>query len=104
MKPRNLAVWMCALALLLTAGVVATADEHRPHEGKVISLDKDAMSLTVQGEKDDQWTLYWTETTKLKGDLTVQELKVGDKVHFDFVEKDGKKWLTELHRTGKADN
>jgi len=23
-------------------------------------------------------------------------------VHFDFVEKDGKKWVTELRRTSKA--
>jgi Cu/Ag efflux protein CusF len=60
------------------------------------------MVLSVQGDKNDQWTLSWTETTKLKGDLTVQELKVGDKIHFDFVEKDGRKWLTELKRTDKA--
>jgi hypothetical protein len=68
----------------------------------VITLDTEGMVLSVKGDKDDEWTLYWTETTKLKGDLTVQELKVGDKIKFDYVEKDGKMWLTELKRTDKA--
>lgn len=102
MKPRRLAVLMFALSLLLAVTGLATADD-RPHEGKVIKIDKDAMVLSVQGEKDDQWTLYWTETTKLKGNLTVEEVKVGDKVHFEFTEKDGKMWLTELKRTDKAE-
>jgi Cu/Ag efflux protein CusF len=93
---------MLALALILTIGGVATAADDRPHEGKVTSVDKEAMVMSVQGDKDDQWTLYWTETTKLKGDLVIQEVKVGDKVHFEFVEKDGKRWLTELKRTDKA--
>ena len=102
MKPRRFAVLMFALSLLLAVRGLATADD-RPHEGKVIKVDKAAMVLAVQGEKDDQWTLYWTETTKLKGNLTVEEVKVGDKVHFEFVEKDGKMWLTELKRTDKAE-
>ena len=103
MKPRNLIAVVCALGLLLAVGAPALADEHRPHEGKIVSLDQSAMTMTVQGEKDDQWTLYWTETTKLKGDVTATELKPGDSVHFDFVEKDGKMWVTELRRTHKAD-
>jgi Cu/Ag efflux protein CusF len=103
MKPRNLISIVCAVCLLLAVGAVgAGEDQERPHKGKVISLDKDAMSMGVQGEKNDQWTLYWTESTQLKGDVTVQELQVGDKVHFKFVEKDGKKWVTELHRSEKA--
>jgi Cu/Ag efflux protein CusF len=93
---------MLALALILTFGGVPAAADDRPHEGKVINVDKEAMRLSVQGDKNDQWTLYWTETTKLKGDLAIQEVKVGDKVHFEFVDKDGKMWLTELKRTDKA--
>jgi hypothetical protein len=31
------------------------------------------------------------------------ELKEGDSVHFDYVEKDGKMWITKLRRTKKAD-
>jgi hypothetical protein len=102
MKLRNFTVLMLALSLLLGVGGLAIADDERPHEGKVIRIDKDVMMLSVQGDKDDQWTLYWTETTKLKGDLTIEEVKVGDKVHFEYMEKDGKMWLTELRRTDKA--
>jgi Cu/Ag efflux protein CusF len=101
MKLKNLAYLVLALSLLLGVGGPATADD-RPHEGKVISVDKEAMVLVVQGDKDDQHTLYWTKTTKLKGDVTVEELKVGDKIHFEFVDKDEKMWLTEIRRTDKA--
>ena len=103
MKPRNLIAVVCALGLLLAVGAPALADEHRPHEGKIVSLDQSAMTMTVQGEKDDQWTLYWTESTKLDGHLTIEELNVGDEVNFDYKEKDGKKWLTKIDRTEKAE-
>ncbi len=99
MKTKSLVLLVCAV---LAFGSAALAGDDRPHEGKVVSIDKAAMSMVVQGEKDDTWTLYWTETTKLKGDLTVPELKVGDKVHFDFTKKDDRMWLTELKRTDKA--
>ena len=90
-------------ASLLLALCVGAWDKDHPHEGKVVNVDPTAMTMTVQGEKGDQWTLYWTETTKLKGDVTATELKPGDSVHFDYVEKDGKMWVTELRRTHKAD-
>ena len=99
MNRRFFTVLMLVVGLIV--GRMATAD-NRPHEGKVIAVDKVAMVMSVQGEKDDQWTLSWTETTKLKGDLTIEEVKVGDKVHFDYTEKDGKMWLTELKRTEKS--
>src|SRR5580765_6181449 len=102
MKLRQIGVLISVLSLILTLGAFATAAGDRPHEGKVIALDNEGMMLSVQGDKNDQWTLYWTETTKLKGDLAIQEVKVGDKVHFDYVEKDGKMWLVELKRTEKA--
>jgi hypothetical protein len=100
MNKKRIAALVCAFALLV-AGSFAFADD-RPHDGKIISIDKQAMSMVVQGEKNDQWTLYWTETSKLKGDVTIPELKVGDKVHFEYAEKDGKMWLTELKRTERA--
>ena len=87
------------LVLLMATSVYA---EKRPHEGKITRIDQGSMVMTVQGEKGDTWDLFLTETTKLKNDLTVAELRPGDSVHFDFVEKDGKKWVTELRRTGKA--
>ena len=90
-----------AAVLVLLIAVSAIAGD-RPHEGKITQIDLTAMVLTVQGEKGDTWQIYWTETTKLKHNLTFAELKPGDKVHFDFVEKDGKKWVTELRRTDRA--
>jgi hypothetical protein len=88
----------------------------RPHEGKILrveTVEKSAnvsgetvsnvdRSMVIQGEKGDQWTLYWDDTTKFKHDLTPSELREGDRVHFDFVEKNGKMWLTEIRRTKKA--
>lgn len=104
MKPRSLFALVCAVCFVLTVGAAAMADDQeRPDEGKVVSIDQSAMSMTLEGKKDDRWTLYWTESTKVKGDVTVEELQVGDQVHFKFTEKDGKKWLTELHRSKKAD-
>ncbi len=85
--------------LLITTSAYAARP---PHEGKITRIDQAAMVMTVQGEKGDTWDLFWTETTKLKHHLTFDELHPGDSVHFDFVDKDGKMWLTELHRTHKA--
>lgn len=89
-----------ALFALLAMFSIATA-ERRPHEGKIVRIDPDQKLLVVAGEKNDEWNLYWTETTKMKG-VTVPELSVGDSVHFDYTEKDGKMWVTELRRTHKA--
>ena len=95
---------LCKMSGVLIVLMLATSvhAEKRPHEGKVTRIDQGNMVLTVQGEKGDTWDLFWTETTKLKHELTFAELRPGDSVHFDFVEKDGKKWVTELRRTGKA--
>ena len=90
-----------ALMIVLCAAAYA---ERRPHEGKITRIDMDSKALTVQGEKGDQWSLYWTDTTKLKDGLTLNELREGDSVHFDYVDKDGKMWVTELRRTKKGDN
>ena len=89
-----------SFAALFVLSAAAVADK-RPHEGKIVRLDPDTKTMTVAGEKNDEWTLYWTETTKLKG-VTVPELQVGDSVHFDYTEKDGKMSLTELRRTHRA--
>ena len=91
---------LAGLFLVLCAAAYA---ESRPHEGKITRIDPDSRVMTVQGESGDQWELYGTETTKPTGDITPQELREGGSVHFDFVEKDGRKWLTEIRRTKKGD-
>ena len=100
---KRLAMTFAAVAILLVSSASYGGGGKQAHEGKILSVDTSAMMLAVQGEKGDQWTLYWTETTKLKNGLTFGELKSGDKIHFDYIEKDGKMWVTELRRTGKAD-
>ena len=111
---KALGVFLAAFAMLLMASASYAND--RPHEGKVVrvqTVEKSAgvagetvsnveRSMVVRGEKGDEWTLYWDDTTKFKHELMPSELKEGDKVHFDFIEKDGKMWLTELRRTKKA--
>jgi len=112
---RVLSIAVAALALFLVSS--AGYAERRPHEGKIVrieTVEKSAdvsgekisnveRSMQVQGEKGDQWTLYWDDTTKFKHGLMPSELREGDSVHFDFVEKNGKMWVTELRRTKKAD-
>lgn len=94
-------VSLMAAVLLLLASAALYADR-KPHEGKITNINMTERRIVVQGEKGDQWDLYWTDTTKLKGKLILEELKVGDSVHFDFIEKDGQKLLTELERTKAA--
>lgn len=110
-----LTVSIAAVVILLMSS--ASYAEKRPHEGKIVSIQTVEKSVEVQGEKvgnvdrsmivlgekGDQWTLYWDDTTKFKSGLTPNELREGDKIHFDFVQKDGKMWVTELRRTKKAD-
>ena len=98
-KKLSTALSLSFVALLVVSA--AAIAERRPHEGKIVRLDPDQKAMTISGEKGDEWTVYWTETTKLKG-VTVPELQVGDSVHFDYTEKDGRMWLTELRRTHKA--
>ena len=113
---RKILTFSLAAVVVLLMSSVSYA-EKRPHEGKIVSIqtvEKSVevqgekvgnvdRSMIVQGEKGDQWTLYWDDTTKFKSGLTPNELRQGDKIHFDFIQKDGKMWVTELRRTKKAD-
>ncbi len=104
-----------AIAILLTAATSYAAK--RPHEGRVVRVETVEQSadvggqtvanvlrdMVVQSEHGDQWTLYWDDTTNFKNGISPSSLREGDKVHFDFVERDGKMWLTEIRRTKRAD-
>ena len=95
----KLCLVLAAVFLISSAALVAG---DRPHEGKVIRVDQDMKAIVVQGEKGDQWTLYWTETTKLKDGVTFGELKPGDEIEFEYMDKDGKMWLSEVEREHRA--
>ena len=97
---RKLSASITVLALVLVCATAAASG--RPHEGKITNIDMTARSLSVQAEKGDTFTLYWDDTTKFKNNLTAQELRVGDSVHFDIVDKNGQLWVTEIRRTRKA--
>ena len=112
---KNLGIAFAILAILGLASASYASD--RPHEGKIVrvqTVEKSATAagetvtnveqfMVVRGEKGDEWNLYWDNTTKFKHDVDPSELRQGDHVHFDFVEKNGKMWLTELRRTKKAE-
>ena len=103
-----------AIAILLTAAT-SYADK-RPHEGRIVRVETVEKStdvggetianvqraMVVQSEHGDQWTLFWDDTTKFQNGLTPSALREGDKVHFDFVDRNGKMWLTEIRRTKRA--
>jgi len=97
---KKLCVSLAAVAFLLVSA--AALAERRPHEGKITNIDMTSRVLAVQEENGDQVTLTWDDTTKWKDNLTAQELRVGDSIHFDFVDKQGQKFATEIHRTHKA--
>src|SRR5215475_1390942 len=97
---KAIGIAVTALAVLLVSSA-AYADK-RPHEGKILRIETVEKSadvgdqkisnierkMTVRGEKGDEWTLYWDNTTKFKKDLAPSELREGDSIHFDYVEKD----------------
>lgn len=89
-----------AVLLFVVASAAYAGD--KPHEGKITKIDQNARVMTIQGEKGDTWDLYWTETTKLKSGVTFPELREGDSVHFDYIEKEGRMYVTELRRTQKS--
>jgi hypothetical protein len=88
-------------AMLLVAAAAVAADHEK--KGKIVRVDPDTRVMVVQGEKGDQWDLYWTETTKFQGGLTATELHPGDKVEFEFIEREGRMWATTIDREKKAD-
>lgn len=90
-----------ALAALLLAATALAADNSR--QGKILSIDPEAKVLVIQADSGDQWEIYWTETTRIQDGLIVSELRVGDKVDVDLVERDGKLWAQQIEREGKAE-
>jgi len=97
----KLCLWVAAAFLVSCAALFA--DEHKK-EGKILSIDQELRTMVVQSEKGDQWTLFWTYTTKLEHGLTFPELKPGDKIEFEYMEKDGKMWVTGIEREKKGEN
>jgi hypothetical protein len=96
-----LAAAMLLAGVLVFAAAPAYADD-RPDEGRIVRVVADAKLITVQDDNGDQFDLMWNETTKMEGNATFAQLKAGDYVHFDYVEREGVKFLTEIKRTSRA--
>jgi Cu/Ag efflux protein CusF len=91
-----------SVAALVLLAVPVYADDDRPDEGRITRVVPEANLIVVQDEDGDQFDLHWTETTKMEGKATLAQLKPGDYVHFDYVEREGVKFLTEIKRTSRA--
>jgi Cu/Ag efflux protein CusF len=100
MRLKMLLTAISVVALVLVA-VPAYADD-RPDEGRITRVVPEANLVVVQDEDGDQFDLHWTETTKMEGKATLAQLKPGDYVHFEYVEREGVKFLTEIKRTSSA--
>jgi Cu/Ag efflux protein CusF len=98
-------VFLAAATLLVGvvvfAGAPAYADD-KPDEGRIVRVVADAKLITVQDDNGDQFDLMWNETTRMEGNATFAQLKPGDYVHFEYVEREGQKFLTEIKRTSRA--
>ena len=101
----KLKVFLPAAALVILAlsfaGAPLYADD-RPDEGRIVRVVPEAKLITVQDEDGDQFDLMWTETTQVEGKAVIAQLQPGDYVHFEYVEREGQKFLTEIKRTSRA--
>ena len=91
-----------ALVSLFFAAAAVFAREHEK-EGRIVRVDPDAQYMVVQTSKGDQYEVYWNETTKFEHGLVATQLRPGDKVEFEYVDRDGRKVATEVEREKKGD-
>ena len=61
-------------------------------EATITKLDNANKSMVVKTADGKEMTIYWNESTKVKG-----ELKEGEMIHVRTSEKDGKTWATSVH-------
>jgi hypothetical protein len=93
-KKRPLAVLMSAFLVLGSVSFGFADDPGK--EGTVVGIDKDAMLFVVRGSDGDQWTVSWATGTKPRGDMEGPQLRMYERVRFDYTERGGVNWLTDL--------
>lgn len=84
-----------AVVFALSAAIGLANAEHgkgTSTEATITKLDSAAKSMVVKTADGKEMTIYWNESTKVKG-----ELKEGETVHVRTSEKDGKTWATSVH-------
>ena len=83
-----------ALLALTLAPAAVLADDDRDIEGAVESIDAGGASLVVGGQ-----TYHVGDRTDYDDDLNkLTDLKVGDRVEIDYIERDGKRIIVEIER------
>jgi hypothetical protein len=79
-----------ALVLGVALSAVALAGEHKMSgktmSGTVTKVDEAGKMMTVKDKAGKEWTIYWTDATKVEGGAP----KEGAMVHFKAETKDGK--------------
>lgn len=87
--------WILAAAFVFSSAVLL-ADHEK--EATVVKVDPDTKTIVVQDKKGVQSTLYCNASTKLKDGITWSNLKAGDKIEFEYKQKDGKMMVHEIER------
>ena len=91
-----------ALVIGFAISAVAFAGEHKMSgeksmAGTISKVDSAQKMMTVKDKAGKEWTIYWTDQTKMEGAAP----KEGDMVHFKAATKDGKMTASWV-KTGAA--
>ena len=90
---RTLAI---AATLLLAACLAGAADEpkgkgnEKSVSGKIVRLDMNEKSVTIEDAKPQTLTIWWNDSTRVMGG----EMKEGETVKVGYVESENKMWAT----------
>jgi Cu/Ag efflux protein CusF len=87
--------WIFAAVFVLSSAVLL-ADHEK--EATIVKVNQDTKTIVVQDKKGEQSTLYCTASTKLKDGITWANMKPGDKIEFEYTQKDGKMWVNEIEK------
>src|SRR5687768_5639573 len=85
-----------AAVLLMSASLAALADERKSGKdekvvsGKIVRLDMNEKSITVEDESGQSRAVLWTDATRVLGG----EMKEGEPVQIGYVEAENKMWAT----------
>ena len=97
---RKVLVFALAAAFLVTGAVIASAQSQsapsqstsmKSLRGTISSVDNNAKSMVVKDADGKEVTVFWTDSTRLSGELTQ-----GAAVNLQTTEQDGKTMATAI--------
>lgn len=119
---RNIRILALRSALLVFAGVSlsacnsnsngpkvaqpapVTSTKHYQLKGKVVSVDKRAKMLNVDGEEIPGFMSAMTMPYTVKPESELDKLSAGDSITADVVVQDSSAWLENIHVTGHSNS